>query len=88
MAELSKYSGLDGIVCSALETRNIKKELGSNFKIITPGIRMPNSSNEDQARVVTPKEAFRNGSDYIVMGRTLIYSEEPNKIIEKIINDV
>ena len=87
-AELSKNSGLDGIVCSALETRNIKKELGSNFKIITPGIRMPNSSNEDQARVVTPKEAFRNGSDYIVMGRTLISSEEPNKIIEKIINDV
>ena len=87
-AKLSKNSGLDGIVCSALETRNVKKKLGNNFKIITPGIRILNSNNQDQARVVTPKEAFNNGSDYIVMGRALISAEEPNKVIEKIISEV
>ena len=84
-ASLAKKSGLDGVVCSALETKKIKNELGNDFKIITPGIRISDSKNDDQSRVVTPQQAFENGSDYIVIGRNLIYAKDPNKVINDII---
>tara|TARA_E500000178_G_C17016161_1_gene753068 strand:+ start:429 stop:1136 length:708 start_codon:yes stop_codon:yes gene_type:complete len=83
---LAKKSGLDGVVCSALETKKIKEICGEDFKTITPGIRILKSANDDQNRVVTPEEAFKNGSDYIVIGRNLIFSKEPNKIINQIVS--
>ena len=85
-AKLAKKAGLDGVVCSALETKKIKAFFGKDFKVITPGIRVLNSANEDQSRVVTPKDAFNNGSDYIVIGRNLIYAENPNRVIRDIIS--
>ena len=85
-ARLAKKAGLDGVICSALETKKIKACLGKDFKVITPGIRVLNSANEDQSRVVTPKDAFNNGSDYIVIGRNLIYAENPNRVIRDIIS--
>ena len=78
--------GLDGIVCSPLEIETIKKLYGHQLKIITPGIRIKKENNDDQNRVLTPNEAFDKGSDYIVMGRPLIKSKNPNHIIKKIIN--
>ena len=85
-AKIAKSSGLDGIVCSPLEIKLIKKSFGNSLKIVTPGIRTNKSDNNDQARILSPKEAFKSGSDYIVMGRPLIQSKNPNKLIDDIIN--
>ena len=84
-AYIAKSSGLDGVVCSPLETELIKKSFGSSLKTVTPGIRLEEDDTNDQARTLTPSEALINGSDYIVMGRSLIGSKNPNRIINKII---
>ena len=67
---LAKMAKLDGIVCSGQEAKFLKK-ICKNMEIITPGIRLPKESNNDQKRVVTPKQAFRNGATAIVIGRSI-----------------
>ena len=72
-----------GVVCSGLEAKIVRKILGTNFLIFTPGIRLINNQNDDQKRVCTPLESIRNGSDKIIMGRSLIngnVDENLNKI--------
>jgi len=69
-AELIKKSGCDGIVCSPQESKMIRKKF-KNFLIITPGIRLPGDNLNDQARVMTPKDAFKNKVTGVVMGRSL-----------------
>ena len=86
-SNIAKKAKLDGIVCSPLEVKLVKNMHGNSLKVITPGIRLENSSNDDQSRFLSPKEAFNMGSDYIVMGRPLIKSSDPNNIIKKIINN-
>tara|TARA_B100000575_G_scaffold262519_1_gene237012 strand:+ start:551 stop:1243 length:693 start_codon:yes stop_codon:yes gene_type:complete len=70
-AGLIKKSGCDGIVCSAYEAKMVRKKFKKLF-IVTPGIRLPGDSANDQSRVVTPSEAFKNKVSGIVMGRSLI----------------
>ena len=86
-AELTKKSGLQGIVCSALEVKKIKEVLGKEFLTITPGIRPLDSSSGDQSRVVTPAMASELGSDYIVVGRPITKAENPREAYEKIKNE-
>ena len=69
-AALIKKSGCDGIVCSPQESKMIRKKF-KNFLIITPGIRLPGDNLNDQARVMTPKDAFKNKVSGVVMGRSL-----------------
>ena len=69
-ADLIKESGCDGIVCSAQEALMVRKRY-KNLLIITPGIRMPGDSSNDQIRIMTPKQAFKNNVTGIVMGRSL-----------------
>ena len=69
-AELIKKSGCDGIVCSPQESKMIRKKF-KNILIITPGIRLPGDHSNDQARIMTPKEAFKNKVSGVVMGRSL-----------------
>ena len=69
-AELIKKSGCDGIVCSQQESKMIRKKF-KNLLVITPGIRLPGDSSNDQARVMTPKDAFKNKVSGVVMGRSL-----------------
>ena len=69
-ARLASKAKLDAIVCSPLEVKAIKKIFKK--EIITPGIRLPGDSKEDQKRVMTPKQAFKNGATSLVMGRSLI----------------
>jgi orotidine-5'-phosphate decarboxylase len=83
-SELAHKSGLNGVVCSALETKLVKS-LYKDLIIVTPGIRINKNNYDDQSRVVTPKEAFSIGSDFIVMGRPLIQSKDPNIVISDII---
>ena len=69
-ADLIKESGCDGIVCSAREALIVRKK-HKNLLIITPGIRLPGDTSDDQVRIVTPKEAFENKVSGIVIGRSL-----------------
>ena len=70
-AGLIKKSGCDGIVCSAQEAKSVKKKY-KNLFIVTPGIRLPGDNTNDQSRVMTPNDAFKNNVSGIVMGRSLI----------------
>jgi len=78
-AALIKKSGCDGIVCSAQEAMLVRKKY-KNLLIITPGIRLPGDSSNDQMRIMTPKEAFKNGSTALVMGRSIIKGNIKNNI--------
>ena len=78
-AGVVKKSGCDGIVCSANEAKMIRKKY-KNFLIITPGIRMPGDNLNDQARVMTPKDAFKNKVSGIVIGRSLTKGNIKNNI--------
>lgn len=70
-AELARASKLDGVVCSAQEIKFIKK-ICKRMEIVTPGIRFKNEKLNDQKRVMSPKDAFKNGATSIVMGRSII----------------
>ena len=76
-AQFTKEAGLDGIVCSALETKEIHEKLGLDFVTCTPGIRQASDSVDDQKRVVTPEKARELGSDYIVVGRSITRAQNP-----------
>ncbi|MFK8139108.1 MAG: orotidine-5'-phosphate decarboxylase [Bdellovibrionales bacterium] len=83
LARLAKNSGLNGIVCSALEVQKIKLELGSDFKCICPGIRFPEDKKSDQKRVVDPATAKQLGCDFIVMGRSITKASDPRQAFLK-----
>lgn len=84
LASLTKESGLQGVVCSALEVPRLKEKLGEDFLTITPGIRPLESASGDQKRVVTPSMARELGSDYIVVGRPITKAEHPYEAYLKI----
>ncbi len=88
LAALAKQSKVDGIVCSPLEVKLIRKKIGISLKIVTPGIRLADESlihSEDQKRVATPESALRNGADYLVVGRPILSSSDPKKVVQKIL---
>lgn len=85
-ASMAHKSGLDGVVSSPLEVRDIKKACGNNFLTVTPGIRLDNGNHHDQKRVTTPSEAFNLGSDFIVIGRAITEAKEPASVFDSIIN--
>jgi len=84
LARLAQQSGLDGVVCSAQEASSLKAELGADFKLITPGIRLPDSVADDQRRVVNPPQAIAMGSDYLVIGRPITQSANPLETLVQI----
>ncbi len=88
LAKLAKSSGLDGIVASTHEVKEIRNQCGSDFIIVTPGIRPTGSISDDQKRVATPKEAIEDGADFIVVGRPIITAPNPAKIARQIIEEI
>jgi orotidine-5'-phosphate decarboxylase len=87
-AELAKRSGLDGVVASPLEVPLVKEACGSAFLTVTPGIRPEGAERGDQSRVMTPREAFRQGTDYIVVGRPVTAAANPRQALEQIIQSI
>lgn len=84
LATLAKQSGCDGVVCSAHEAQVIRKQLGENFCLVTPGIRLPDDSANDQTRIMTPSEAIKAGSNYLVIGRPVTEAKDPLFVLENI----
>ena len=84
LANLTKQSGLDGVVCSAWEAEQLKIDLGKEFKLITPGIRPAGSAQDDQQRIMTPKQAIDVGVDYLVIGRPITKAADPHAVLQQI----
>ena len=84
LAKLTQNSGLAGVVCSAQEAQLLKQELGSEFILVTPGIRPAFASVGDQKRIMTPAQAIAAGSDYLVIGRPITQADDPMQALELI----
>ena len=83
-AQNAKNNNLDGIVCSPLELKTVRKVVGSKMLIVVPGIRLENNKKDDQKRILTPKEAINLGADYLVIGRPIVESINPLKTLKEI----
>lgn len=77
LAGLARSWGLDGVVCSGREVRAIREACGSMFRLLTPGIRLPEAQAGDQSRICTPSQAARDGSDFLVVGRPITRAADP-----------
>ena len=83
----AKKSGLDGVVCSPLEAQKVHGACGNDFITVTPGVRFADGDVGDQKRIMTPEQAKKIGSDYIVVGRPITKAEDPVKAYERCINE-
>lgn len=84
LAKLTQSSGLDGIVCSAQEAEMLRQHFEQEFLLVTPGIRPAGSAQGDQHRIMTPSAAKIAGVSFIVVGRPITQSSQPQKVIEQI----
>jgi orotidine-5'-phosphate decarboxylase len=88
LAKLAKKAGMDGVVCSAQEIELVRKDVGPEFLIVTPGIRPAWAAAQDQKRVMTPAEAVAKGSDYLVIGRPITQAPSPREAFAKIVAEL
>jgi len=84
LAALTRASGLDGVVCSPLEATEIRRHIGDDFLLVTPGVRLRAEALDDQRRVMTPGEAIAAGSSYLVVGRPITAAPDPVQALEAI----
>ena len=82
LSHLAFKTGMDGIVCSPMEIRKVKKTFGSKLKVIVPGIRNQSENNNDQKRTLSAKKAIEFGADVIVVGRPITSADSPGKAAE------
>ncbi len=88
LAQLARASGCGGIVTSAKEAAEVRRELGTGFAIVTPGVRPAGSDVGDQARVVTPAEAIAAGASHIVVGRPITSAPDPAAAARTIVQEM
>jgi orotidine-5'-phosphate decarboxylase len=88
LASLAQASGLDGVVCSAQEAALLRKQLGTGFCLVTPGIRPAEASADDQSRIMTPRAALESGSSYLVIGRPITKAVDPLQALQQIANEI
>ena len=86
-AENARKAGLDGVVCSPLEAEKVHAVCGRDFLTVTPGIRFADAAADDQKRIMTPAEAKRIGSDYIVVGRPITAAADPVEAWERCVRE-
>ncbi|MCU7808827.1 MAG: orotidine-5'-phosphate decarboxylase [Candidatus Thiodiazotropha sp. (ex Semelilucina semeliformis)] len=84
LANLTKAAGLDGVVCSPLEAVEIRRQIGDEFMLVTPGVRPKTATQDDQRRVMTPGEAIIAGSSYLVVGRPITAASDPIQALKAI----
>ncbi|PCJ41416.1 MAG: orotidine-5'-phosphate decarboxylase [SAR86 cluster bacterium] len=88
LASLAVNSGLDGVVCSAQETDFLRLQCPSDFQLVTPGIRPSGDSANDQKRVVSPRLALEQGSNFLVIGRPITQASNPSEKLDSIIQEI
>jgi orotidine-5'-phosphate decarboxylase len=88
LGALARSAGCGGLVASALEARELRRELGEGFEIVTPGVRPAGAELGDQARVVTPAEAIRAGATRIVVGRPILEAKDPVQSSVRILEEI
>jgi len=88
LASLAQDSELDGVVCSAQEAVQLRKQAGEAFCLVTPGIRPVDAAADDQSRIMTPRAALENGSSYLVIGRPITQAADPLLALHKIAEEI
>lgn len=88
LAVMAQQAGLDGVVCSAREAALLRARCGTEFLLVTPGIRPPGAALGDQSRVVTPAQAQALGVDYMVIGRPISQAQSPTAAVDEIIQSL
>jgi len=88
LGALARQAGCGGLVASAKEAGDLRRELGEGFAIVTPGVRPAGSATGDQARVVTPRDAIAAGASHLVVGRPIIEAADPAKAATEIIHEI
>jgi len=88
LAKLAYESGLDGLVCSAQEAKELNEIFGPKFSLVTPGIRPAGSLVGDQRRVMTPKDAIAAGATYLVVGRPITQAQDPGQALNSVWGEV
>lgn len=88
LAETAAEAGCDGVVAAAEDLPAIRRRLGDDFVLVTPGIRPTGAAVGDQKRIATPKSALANGADFIVVGRPITRAENPKAAAESILNEI
>ena len=88
LGSLARNAGCGGLVASALEARELRRELGDGFAIVTPGIRPTGTAAGEQARVLTPKDAITAGATYLVVGRPILETADPARAAGAIVAEI
>ncbi len=88
LAKLAKDSGMDGLVTSPLETLKVRRSVGPDMTLVTPGVRFEGDSRDDQKRVSTPADALRAGADFLVVGRPLYRAVDPRSVASEMLRSI
>lgn len=88
LAELARQEGCDGVVASPQETAAIREACGTDFLVVTPGIRAGAAERDDQARTMTPADAIRAGSSYLVIGRPITGAQNPRDAAQRLADEL
>jgi len=88
LAVMARESHVDGVVASALEASWLRRHVGDDFLLVTPGIRPAGASRDDQSRVATPAEAIEAGSDYLVIGRPITQADDPAAALASVLREI
>ena len=88
LARMTQACGLDGVVCSAQETAALRRQLGGEFCLVTPGICPAGAPQDYQERVATPRQAIAGGADYIVIGRPITRASDPLAALRAICSEI
>lgn len=84
LAALAQQAGMDGVVCSALEAERLRQSRGTDFQLVTPGIRPAGADVNDQKRIMTPTKAITAGASYLVIGRPITQADDPLQVLNTI----
>jgi len=88
LAQLTLQAGFNGVVASPLEAPYLRKLLGENFVIVTPGVRPAQSATDDQSRIATPAQALQDGASYLVIGRPITAAKDPRLAFDAIVDEI